>query len=195
VVFISDRDGEPDVFSIPLMGGQAINLTQTPFAQEDTPVFSPDGLTIAFTSDREGDWSICLMSQVTGDDASAEEAISQVIRHTDQLQDPANGLYYHARDESRTNPAGRVYWGRGNGWALLADVEVLSAITSTHPLRSTILDIMQKQVAGLVRLQDASGLWHTVLTRSDSYLETSASALIGYALRRGVQEGWLDVDL
>ena len=61
VVFISDRTGQPDVFSIPLTGGQPSNLTQTPSAQEDTPVFSPDGSTIAFASDRTGDWDIYLM--------------------------------------------------------------------------------------------------------------------------------------
>jgi len=134
------------------------------------------------------------MSRVTGSDVYAQEAISQMIRHADHLQNPANGLYYHAWDESGSNLAGGIHWGRGNGWALLANVEALSAITTTHPLRSTVLDIVQRQAAGLVPLQDASGLWHTVLTRPDSYLETSASALIGYALRRGVEEGWLDKD-
>jgi len=137
------------------------------------------------------------MSQVSGSDVYADEAISQVIKHADRLQDPVSGLYHHAWDESGNNLAGQVYWGRGNGWALLADVHclaVLSAITPAHPLRPTILDIMQKQAAGLRPLQDASGLWHTVLTRSDSYLETSASALIGYAFKRGIQEDWLDED-
>ena len=142
------------------------------------------------------------MSQVSGNDIYAEEAISQVIKHAAHLQNPTSGLYYHAWDacpepgrrESGSSSAGRVHWGRGNGWALLADVEVLSAITVTHPLRATVLDIMQKQAAGLKPLQDSSGLWHTVLTRPDSYLETSASALIGYALKRGLQEGWLDRD-
>jgi rhamnogalacturonyl hydrolase YesR/Tol biopolymer transport system component len=134
------------------------------------------------------------MSQVNGSDVYADEAVSQVIKHADHLQNPASGLYYHAWDESGNDLAGQVHWGRGNGWALLADVEVLSAITTTHPLRSIVLDIMQKQAAGLRPLQDTGGLWHTVLPRSDSYLETSASALIGYAFKRGIQEGWLDQD-
>lgn len=134
------------------------------------------------------------MSQVSDSDVYADEAVSQVIKHADHLQSPASGLYYHAWDETGNNPAGQVHWGRGNGWALLADVEVLSAITTTHPLRSIVLDIMQKQAAGLRPLQDADGLWHTVLTLSDSYLETSASALLGYAFKRGIQEGWLDQD-
>jgi len=135
------------------------------------------------------------MSQVSGgSDIYADEAISQVIKHADHLQDPISGLYHHAWDESGHDPAGQFHWGRGNGWALLADVAVLSAIAPTHPQHSTILDIMQKQAAGLRLLQDAGGLWHTVLTRPDSYLEISASALIGYALKQGVQEGWLDED-
>jgi unsaturated rhamnogalacturonyl hydrolase len=147
------------------------------------------------------------MSQIGGNDIYLDEAISQVLQHAAHLQNPTNGLYYHAGDacperrfaygrrESGSNPAGQVHWGRGNGWALLADVEVLSAITTTHPLRATVLDIMQRQTAGLSPLQDTSGLWHTVLTRPDSYLETSASALIGYALKRGIQEEWLDEEV
>jgi unsaturated rhamnogalacturonyl hydrolase len=134
------------------------------------------------------------MSQVSGGDIYADEAISQTIKHAAHLQNPTSGVYYHAWDESGSDPAGQVYWGRGNGWALLADVAVLSAVTPVHPLRSTVLDIMQKQAAGLRSLQDANGLWHTVLARTDSYLETSASALIGYALKRGIQEEWLDED-
>ena len=62
VVFIINWGDQPDVVSLPVGGGQPTNLTQTPSAQEDTPVFSPDGSTIAFASDRDGDWSIYLMN-------------------------------------------------------------------------------------------------------------------------------------
>jgi len=61
VVCIRDWGDQPDIVSLPVGGGQPVNLTQTPFAQEDTPVFSPDGMTIAFASDRNGDWNIYLM--------------------------------------------------------------------------------------------------------------------------------------
>ena len=132
------------------------------------------------------------MGKVSGESIYCEEAITQVIRHAGHLQDPDSGLYHHAWDESQDETFGPAYWGRGNGWALLADVEVLSAMTDTHPLRSTVLSIMQKHTAALKPLQDPNGLWHTVVTRPDFYLETSGSALIGYALQRGVEEGWLD---
>ncbi|MBC8264961.1 MAG: PD40 domain-containing protein [Anaerolineales bacterium] len=73
VVFISDWGDQPDVISLPVGGGQPINLTQTPAAQEDTPVFSSDGATIAFASDRDGDWSIYLMDT---DGANVRPALS-----------------------------------------------------------------------------------------------------------------------
>ena len=132
------------------------------------------------------------MSKVSGNSLYLEEAIAQVVKHANHLQNPSTGLYHHAWDESYNSALWPVYWARGNGWALLADVEVLSAMPVTHTLRSTVLSRMQQQAAALKPLQDASGLWRTVVTRPDFYLESSASALIGYAFKRGVQEGWLN---
>ena len=81
VVFISDWGDQPDVVSLPVGGGQPLNLTQTPSAREDTPVFLPDGVSsrqaqdpaIAFASDRDGDWSIYLMDT---DGANVRPALS-----------------------------------------------------------------------------------------------------------------------
>ncbi len=73
VVCISDWGDQPDVVILPVGGGQPVNLTQTPSAKEDTPVFSPDGSAIAFASDRDGDWSIYLMDT---DGANVRPALS-----------------------------------------------------------------------------------------------------------------------
>ncbi len=131
------------------------------------------------------------MSQVTGEDVYQQRALDQLFKHAAHLQDPESGLYRHAWDESGQNSAGQAYWGRGNGWAMLAQVAVLSHLDPTHPSRSAVLDMLKKQAAGLAPLQDDGGLWHTVLTRPDFYLETSASCLIGYGLEQGVEAGWL----
>jgi rhamnogalacturonyl hydrolase YesR len=132
------------------------------------------------------------MSKVSGDGAYLEEAITQTLKHAAHLQDPASGLYHHAWDESQNTFWSGSYWERGNGWMLLADVELLSSMPVTHPQRTMILTLLQKQAAGLKPLQDTGGRWHTVVNRPDFYLESSGSALIGYALRRAVQAGWLD---
>jgi unsaturated rhamnogalacturonyl hydrolase len=55
--------------------------------------------------------------------------------------------------------------------------------------------MFRRQTEAVLRLQDASGLWHTVLDRPDSYLETSCAAMFALAILRGVQGGWLPAEM
>ena len=59
IVFVSDRDGTPDIFV--LRNGVATNLTQNP-AQDTNPTWSSNGDRIAFTSNRDGNLEIYLMT-------------------------------------------------------------------------------------------------------------------------------------
>ena len=45
---------------------------------------------------------------------------------------------------------------------------------------------------GLTAYQSGSGFWHQLLDRSDSYLETSATAIYTYAFARAINRGWID---
>ena len=52
-VAASER-GDSDIYLLRIGGRKAINLTEDSPAEEDTPVFSPDGQSIAFRSSRQG---------------------------------------------------------------------------------------------------------------------------------------------
>lgn len=60
VLFVSDRDGNNEIYSIDLNGENAINLSQNP-ANDYNPNWSPNGKHIAFTSGRTGNQKIYLM--------------------------------------------------------------------------------------------------------------------------------------
>jgi rhamnogalacturonyl hydrolase YesR len=54
------------------------------------------------------------------------------------------------------------------------------------------LEQFRAHVRGLANCQGGDGLWHQLLDRNDSYLETSASAIFVYCFARGINRGWID---
>ena len=77
-------------------------------------------------------------------------------------------------------------WARANGWALMTMSEVLDALPENHPGRAFVLQQFKAHVNGLMQYQDGTGFWHQLLDRSDSYLETSATAIYGNRASNGV---------
>jgi unsaturated rhamnogalacturonyl hydrolase len=59
-------------------------------------------------------------------------------------------------------------------------------------VKTHLLQTLRAQVESLARLQDESGMWHTLLDDPTSYLETSATAGFGYGILKGVRLGYLD---
>lgn len=55
-----------DIFTVPAKGGDTRNLTDTQGVREKTPVWSPDGQTIAYISDATGEFEIYTMPQRGG---------------------------------------------------------------------------------------------------------------------------------
>jgi unsaturated rhamnogalacturonyl hydrolase len=130
-------------------------------------------------------------AQLTNDDRVFEFAAKQIIRFTNYLYDKSVGIYYHCYfDSLKVN--GVAHWGRANGWSIMAQVNLLAAIPDNFPMKDTLLAIFRQQVNGLARYQSESGLWHQLLDKTDSYLETSCSAMFTYAIAKGVNEAWLD---
>ena len=128
-------------------------------------------------------------AKFTGDDKHLHDAANNVINMAARLQDQ-DGVWFHAYFEhaKKHNP---WKWGRANGWAMVATVEILSALPENHPDRAALLDIYRRHVAGVKALQPDSGVWHQVLDQKEIWEETSCTAMFAYAIARGVNRGWL----
>ncbi|PTX96635.1 glycoside hydrolase family 88 protein [Opitutus sp. ER46] len=129
--------------------------------------------------------------RMTGDTRYWHDAVRQVTQASARLFNPQNGLYDHGWSENTDGYDPRFYWGRANGWAALAMTELLAELPKDFPNRDRVLHYYRQHLRHLVELQDGSGLWHNLLDHSETYLETSASAMFVYAIARGVNEGWL----
>lgn len=136
--------------------------------------------------------AIANMGKLTGNTQYYDEAIKQVLQFADRMFMPEKGLYRHGWVEAM-QPHPAFHWGRANGWALLTKVEVLDAIPEGYPGRDKVLALLQAHIAGLCSLQSSVGLWHQLLDRNDSYLETSASAIYVYCMAKAINEGWIDM--
>jgi rhamnogalacturonyl hydrolase YesR len=135
--------------------------------------------------------ALAQMGAFTGDTACFDDAVRQVLQFSARMFVPANGLFRHGWVEDM-EPHPSFHWARANGWAIVAMAELLEVLPENHPGRAAILAQYRAHVAGLAAVQSGSGLWHQLLDRPDSYLETSASAMFVYAIARGINRGWLD---
>jgi len=130
------------------------------------------------------------MGVLTGDRAYFDDAAKQVMQYAARLMNPTTGLFDHTWFAHETTDP-KFYWGRGNGWALMAAAELLSVMPEQHPQRAQVLDIFRRGVQGAAAVQSGSGLWHELLDRPDSYLESSVTAMFTFAIARGVNRGWI----
>ena len=135
--------------------------------------------------------ALAQMGALTGDHAWWDDAVRQVLQFHGHLWDSQAGLYAHGRHMNQPqNP--EFYWARANAWAMLASVELLDVLPADHPGRDAVLRALRAHVRSIAKLQSGhSGLWHQMLDKSDSYLETSASAIFVYAIARAINAGWI----
>ncbi|MEZ2334636.1 glycoside hydrolase family 105 protein [Mucilaginibacter sp. RCC_168] len=131
------------------------------------------------------------MGKQTGDSKYFDDAVKQVENFNKYLYDPNTGLFFHNYySDDQTNGVG--HWGRSNGWIAMATVELLNNLPANYPKRAEIIKLLLRQIVGYARYQDQTGLWHQLLDKPDSYLETSVTAMYIYAVARAVNQGWIN---
>ena len=128
------------------------------------------------------------------DTAFMEFAARQPGIFSEKLQDPKDKLFRHAWYEKSGQlvPSDAAYWLRGNGWVLVATLQILERMPKNHPLYEKNLNIFRTLAYALIHQQRPNGFWGTLINIKRSYDETSGTALVGYALARGYRLGLLD---
>ena len=131
------------------------------------------------------------LGELSGDAHYFDDASAQVAGFHRYLFDEASGLMHHCWYSDPPQP-GVAYWGRANGWALLAQVDLLDRLPVNYPRRAALVALLRKHILGIARYQGPEGLWHQLIDRPDSYLETSCSAMFTYAVARAVNRGYIE---
>ena len=135
-----------------------------------------------------------MQGSILGEGAAFDAIAEQFGLFEGHLFSDRQQLYFHMYDEAidQTVPSTPTFWGRGNGWALASLAMLLTDLPANHPDRPALEGYFRAHAAGILKWQDSSGLWWTVVNRpGESYLETSATALFTFGLERGYRLGLL----
>lgn len=132
---------------------------------------------------------LAALAHATGEDGYFDQAVSELLGYARTLQSDT-GLLFHGfeRDCGRNGEL----WARGNGWALMGLVDTLALLPRSHVAWNELQQRTVALVDALADTQHASGLWHTVINDSATYLESTLATMAAYALREAITHGVLE---
>ena len=131
------------------------------------------------------------MRQHSGQDIYFEDAVNMALNVHTHLFDQCRGLYFHCYYPA-LETHGVAYWGRANGWVVMALTDLLLHLPEDHAARAQLLKNLREHLIGLTRYQHPCGLWHQLLDKPNSFLESSATAMFIYGFATAIRQGWLD---
>lgn len=120
-----------------------------------------------------------------------DEAVFQMKNHYELLFDLNKKLYHQAMDACRPEIT-PGYWSRGMGWAMHALVDLAAELPDNHATYGFIQQAYREAVDGCVASQDANGVWHQSMNDFGTFVETSGTGLILYAVGKGLRYGLLE---
>ncbi len=132
-----------------------------------------------------------------------KDIFNQFFNVYELLRDKETGLYFHAYDSSREmfwcdkeTGLSKNFWLRALGWYTMALLDTLDKCDPVgyeeeyEKLKKIFAELMES----MLKFQDESGMWYQVVNmggREKNYLETSGSAIMAYALLKGVRLNFL----
>ena len=100
------------------------------------------------------------------------------------------GLFYHAADNANSDSG--TFWLRSIGWYAAAIVDVMDSMEGEN---LEAMKVQLKKLAdNMIAHQNGYGMWLNNMKASESSTnpyETSGTALVCYAIMKGVNKGWL----
>lgn len=122
-----------------------------------------------------------------------EEVDYQIMEHIKYLFDKNSGLFFHGYTFKEKNNFGGVFWCRGNSWFTSAMVDYLECRGELEsPMSRYIIGLLNNQVEALIKYQNESGLWSTIINNQETYDEMSGSCSIVGAILKGIRLKYID---
>lgn len=118
-------------------------------------------------------------------------AVKQLDEFLSTAMDEESGLPFHAYN-TEGRRSGIVGWTRGTGWLAIALVDTIAYLPEGSENRTRLETAFKDLLAVIEPHQQESGCWAWAIGVPFAPEDTSGSAMIGYAIERGIALGILD---
>lgn len=118
-------------------------------------------------------------------------AVTQIQNFVELGMDAKTGLPYHGYQQESGVKYGIIGWGRAVGWLMIGMAESLSYMEETRPSYDPIKQAYRRLVDKVEAYQLEGGLYSWQLGAKDGPVDTSATAMILYAIAKSLEDGVL----
>jgi len=121
-----------------------------------------------------------------------DEAMRQIDGYRARLWDGEKKLLAHIWDDGQKAENRKEFWGGGNGWAASGLARVIRLLPSDRKEdRQRLGAFVAELVDGCLAHQRSDGLFHDVVDRPDTFVETNLAQMLAFAIYTGILGGWL----
>lgn len=121
-----------------------------------------------------------------------DAALKQIEGYRTRLWNPKARLMSHVWNEQDKRLSRPTFWGGGNGWAAAGLARVVRSLPSERESdRRRVAGYAHELIDGCLEHQRPDGLFHNVVDRPDTFVETNLAQMLAYAIYTGVRSGWL----
>ena len=121
-----------------------------------------------------------------------DEAIFQIEGYRKLLFNPQKKLMAHIWDDGKHQLTDPAFWGGGNGWTAAGLARVIRSLpASRRSDRIRLAEFAQQVIDGCLAHQCPDGLFHNVVDRPDTFVETNLAQMLAFAIYQGSTDQWL----
>ena len=122
------------------------------------------------------------------------ESCFQMIKHHEILFNKSRLIYHQAINYNLPGELTPSFWSRGCGWGAHALAEMVYDVPKSHNDYPVLLEAFQSLMQGCRNHMDENGMLHQAMEDISSYVETSGTAMVLYAMGRGIKNKSLSAE-
>jgi len=122
-----------------------------------------------------------------------DEAVKQVDGYRECLWDSEKKLFSHIWDDQKKVFTRKDFWGGGNGWSAAGMAIIIDVLPKEKDdERRKLIGYTKELLDSCISYMRPDGLFHDVVDKPETFVETNLSQMLAYTIYKGVKSGWLD---